>query len=65
MENIHPVLDIGEQKVLNLALAIVKGLRVPVLLVASITLLGVEVLRAIKLVDALVEILDIVGRGSS
>ena len=46
---------------LHLALAVVEYHRVPILLIAGTALLRVVVLRAVELVDALVEVFHIVG----
>ena len=58
---IEPILDIREEEVLHLTLAIVENLRVPILLISRITLLRVVIWRAVELVDTLVEVLNIVG----
>ena len=61
VELVEPVLDVREQEVLHLALAVVEELRVPVGLVAGLARARVEVVRAVKFVDPLVEVLHVVG----
>ena len=61
VELVKPILHIRQQEVLDLALAVVENLRVPIWLIASIALLRVVVWRAVEFVYALVKVLDIVG----
>ena len=60
-ELVEPVFDVREQEVLHFALAVVEEFRIPVGLVARLARGRVEVVRAVQLVDPLVEVLHVVG----
>ena len=61
MELVEPVLDVRQQEMLYLVLAVVEELRVPVGLVAGLAGQRVQMVGAVQFVDAFVEVADIVG----
>ena len=61
MEFVEPVFDVRKQEMLHLVLAVVEEHRVPIGLVARLSGQRVVVVRAVQLVDALVEVLHVVG----
>ena len=61
MELVEPILDVRQQEMLYLVLAVVEELRVPVGLVTGLAGQRVVVVGAVQLVDAFVEVADVVG----
>ena len=61
MELLHPILDVRQQEMLYLVLAVVEELRVPVGLVTGFSGQRVVVVGAVQFVDAFVEVTDVVG----
>ena len=61
VETVEPILYVREQEVFDPALAVVEGHRVPIFLVSLGSGLGVEVVRAVEGVDALVDVLNVVS----
>lgn len=61
MELIHPILDIGEQKMAHLILSVIEKFGSPVGMISCGSGRRIEAIGAVQFIDSLVDIFDIVG----